>query len=156
MIIDRIENLGRYANAFLGGGQLAAYLAALPNRELEPGSHPVPGTNLTINVSQYQPRDPASVRWEAHRHHMDVHLMLRGDEAFGWLPTNALTATPDYDSAADTALYNDQAPGSVMIVPEGFFVIVWPWDAHRPTMASGNDGAVRLKGVVKVEVRAEP
>lgn len=150
MIIDRIENFGRYQSIFAGGDRLAAFLASCAPGQLQAGSHPVPGAQLTVNVSRYQPREPIAVPWEAHRFHADVHLMLKGGEGFGWTHVQSLTTQPAYDPAADTALYDDPAPGSILTVPEGFFVLVWPWDAHRPTMATGPDRTPRVKGVVKI------
>ena len=79
-----------------------------------------------------------------------IDLMLKGGEGFGWTHVQSLTTQPAYDPAADTALYDDPAPGSILTVPEGFFVLVWPWDAHRPTMATGPDRTPRVKGVVKI------
>lgn len=151
MIVDRMENLPLYEGAAPGAKALAGYLAAHRAELNAPGSYPVPGTALVIRVMAYDAHAPGDVAWEAHRSHMDVHLTLSGDEGFGWMPAGALRSPSSYDAQRDLELYADKTPGSVIDVPEGYFVIVWPQDAHRPGMKAAGGGGPRLKGVVKLD-----
>jgi YhcH/YjgK/YiaL family protein len=61
-----------------------------------------------------------------------------------------LSATMEYDSEKDVILY-DLADGTDVKLESGDFVILYPHDAHVPTLQSGSPADVK-KIVLKVRV----
>ena len=59
--------------------------------------------------------------------------------------------TIPYDEAKDAARYAD-CPGADLVIGEGYFLVVFPEDAHEPGLAVGGVCAPVKKVVMKVPV----
>ena len=143
MIIDRIENAGLYSGL---GERIALALASLKTPR-EPGRYELDGTNVFALVQQYQTKPMAEGKWEAHRKYTDVQFVVEGVERIGWAPVSKLTVTEPYDETKDIAFYKGN--GDFVTVPAGYFVILYPEDAHMPGIAVDKPSPVK-KVVVKV------
>ena len=62
-----------------------------------------------------------------------------------------MTETIPYDEAKDAARYAD-CPGADLVIGEGYFLVVFPDDAHEPGLAVGGVPAPVKKVVMKVPV----
>jgi len=148
MIIDTIDNARIYRGAH---PLLDAALDLLEERMREPvaeGRVEIAGADLYLIASRGQGKKPGDARLEAHRTHIDVHLLLEGDEAIGWKPTDECTqpASP-YDPEKDFMLFDDRPLVWLPLVP-GSFAVFYPGDAHAPMVS---EGVVR-KNVFKIAV----
>ena len=107
-------------------------------------------------------RPVAEARWEAHRAHADIQLVLPGGdsaaETFGWhaLADCTSEAVP-FDAEADLGFYDPpDAPPVVFDLTPGRGVVFGPADVHAPCLAADADrvGATVRKLVVKVPCAA--
>lgn len=48
--------------------------------EYEPGSYPIRGDELYVNIVAYETTEVESRFWEAHQVYLDLHLLLEGEE----------------------------------------------------------------------------
>ena len=85
---------------------------------------------------------------EAHREYIDVHVVLDGEEHFGWRPlADCAAVRQSYDPAADCALYADR-PSSWLTLRPGQAAIVFPEDPHAPVVGEGR--VRKLIGKIKL------
>ena len=115
----------------------------------EPGRHELDGDKVFALVQQYQTKPLAEGKWEAHRKYIDVQYVAAGVEKIGWAPVSRLKVTELYDETKDVAFYTGK--GDFVTVPAGWFVILFPEDAHMPSIAVDAPSPV-TKVVVKVKV----
>lgn len=145
MIIDRIENAALYGGL---GERIALALASVRTRR-EPGRYELDGEKVVALVQQYHTRPRSEGKWEAHRKHIDVQYVAAGIEQIGWANIHRLQLTEPYDASKDVAFY--QGEGDFLTVPAGWFVILFPEDAHMPCTALDKPAPV-TKVVVKVRI----
>ena len=87
--------------------------------------------------------------YEAHRQYADIQLAVAGTELVRCKPLAQVRETVPYDEAKDAARYAD-CPGADMIIGEGYFLVVFPEDAHEPGLAAAGVPAPVKKVVMKV------
>lgn len=108
----------------------------------------VDGDRLFINNVEADLTDAATQPLEAHREYIDVHVVLDGEEHFGWRPlADCAAVRQSYDPAADCALYADR-PSSWLTLRPGQAAIVFPEDPHAPVVGEGR--VRKLIGKIKL------
>ena len=137
MIIDTIDNARIYRGAH---PLLDAALGLLEARMREPvaeGRMDIAGADLYLIASRGQGKKPGDARLESHRKYVDLHLLLEGEEAIGWKPTDECTepASP-YDREKDVMLFDDRPLVWLPLLP-GSFAVFFPGDAHAPMVSQG-------------------
>jgi biofilm protein TabA len=100
----------------------------------------------------YVAKPPADGRWEAHRLHIDIQVVVSGDEWMEVTDVSRLQIAEDLTPAKDLLFFGDYADGSVLRVRAGELAVFYPADAHKPSLAAGSPAALVLKTVVKVPV----
>ena len=87
--------------------------------------------------------------FEAHRRYLDIHLMLEGEERVDIAHPDGLE---EYEHRDDFYALRGQAEQTLLLRP-GQFLVVFPGDAHRIKIRTG-DGPRRVtKAVFKVLLR---
>lgn len=108
----------------------------------------VDGDRLFINNVEADLTDAATQLLETHREYIDVHVVLDGEEHFGWRPlADCAAVRQSYDPAADCALYADR-PSSWLTLRPGQVAIVFPEDPHAPVVGEGR--VRKLIGKIKL------
>lgn len=120
---------------------------------INPDSLPLGRTDLSeevfIAVSEYMTKDPADVRYEAHRQYIDLQYVVSGSEYIGLQrDTTQLTCVQPYGESNDVAFYTGE--GELMKATPDRFFIFFPKDAHRPCLKDG-EPALLKKIVVKIK-----
>ena len=149
MIIDHINNAALYYGL---GGRIRAGLRFLQTAELRNlplGKNVISGDDLFAVVSEYKTKPEISVKWEAHRRYIDIQYIVSGMEIIGCQWLSKLKITVPYHKNNDVLFL--RGAGNRLVVQEGFFVIFYPQDAHRPGLSVRRSRAVR-KIVVKALV----
>ncbi len=137
---DRYRSLGpRFARAF--DAARTTDFAAMPD-----GTYPLGGDDVRALVQRYTTKLAAEGRWEAHRTHIDLQMVLTGEEYVGVAPIGRLVAEP-YDTEKDLQWLSGE--GDRVTLRPGEFVLLWPEDGHMPAMAISEPMAV-LKVVIKI------
>jgi YhcH/YjgK/YiaL family protein len=148
MILDRLQNAGRYEQTHKGFKAAFDSLKSAKLASLEPGQHPVDGDRVFILIIHDTGRGRSGARLEIHRKYIDIQLVIAGHDEIGWKPTAECTQLDgQYDASRDLGFFRDQAL-LWLPMPPGTFGIFFPEDAHAPL---GGQGALH-KAIAKVLV----
>lgn len=151
MICDKIENAQQYAGL---SPRLAGALEVLGNRELihrVDGRYEIDGDKLVCLVQRYRTRPAQECNLEAHKKHIDVQLIVSGEEIIRHAHTEDLEVRQPYDEASDKTLYLPHEKMSQARLGSGMFGIFFPHDAHMPCLQADGPAEVH-KVVVKVRI----
>ena len=110
------------------------------------------GDSMYVTVSEYFPKNRETTLFEAHQTYIDIHYIVSGKEAIDVAPLENMTVTQPYNSGNDIMFGTVPAFSELKSSPDRLF-IVFPSDAHRPSMIVDNDSTFIRKIVVKVPVK---
>lgn len=117
---------------------------------LEIGRHDIDGDNSFALVSEYKSKDESAGRWEAHKNYLDIQLVLKGKEKFGFSNLKEMTKViAEYSVEKDIMFF--EGSGNFLELTAGYFVIVFPGDSHKPGITTDEETEIR-KIVVKVKI----
>lgn len=95
------------------------------------------GDNLFINNVEATLVDESLQPLEVHRNYIDVHIPLSSSERIGWKSlSDCSSLSSEFDESNDFALYKD-TPSIFVEIKVGEFLVVFPEDAHAPTIGNG-------------------
>ncbi|MFH1198347.1 MAG: YhcH/YjgK/YiaL family protein [bacterium] len=149
MVLDNIKNYRSYPGF---GERIAAalqYLADTDFLNLSPGRYNIDEDNIFALVSEYQSKEEAEGKLEAHRKYIDVQYVVSGQERIGYTPHIDNEVIEEYNEEKDFALYKGDV--SFLRMRVGMFAIFYPQDLHMPGIELDGKSGVK-KVVVKVKV----
>ena len=149
MIYDHIKNIGLYKGLSPALDLALDYIATV-TPEVEAGTHQLE-KGVKAVVSEYTTSKINPLGYEAHRRYIDIQFCVAGTEMVRCNPLPKVTETIPYDDSSDMARYAD-CPGADMVIGEGYFLVIFPEDAHEPGMAAGGICAPVKKVIMKVPV----
>ena len=149
MIFDKIENAALYENVSPLLKKAFAYIKQTDFSKLENGKHIIEEDNLFAIVQEYETKNDADSKLEAHKKYIDVQYIISGEELIGITPLINQKPCKEYDVENDYALYDDTC-SFVKIIPTQFAVL-FPDDLHKPGIKINVSGKVK-KVVIKVKV----
>ena len=133
-VIDRLENIGRYAALGANFATAAAFIAKGDFASLKPGRNAIDGANVFVNCVETRYVLPAERAPEVHRRHFDIHVPLSDDERIGLAALDP-GAKGSFDAAEDVGFY--EQPVDWRVVRRGEFCITWPATcAHAPAVTT--------------------
>lgn len=106
--------------------------------------------NVQKKIIQYD-TFPHDRRWESHHTHIDIQYMVNGSERIGFAPVD-LMRDPVKSEGKDQTIW--QGDGDRILLPEGFFMILFPGEAHMSKLADGPVATVR-KAAFKIKCSEE-
>ena len=117
------------------------------------------GESIKIDVNEgiflieeaYLTKQPAEVRWEAHREWADVQGILAGEERMDVATVGNLTLEEDLSPQRDMLYFANYDKGTALRLEAGDVAIYLPVDGHRPGLQIESAELVR-KLVVKVKL----
>jgi len=148
MIIDKLENAYLYYTLNKNIEKGLKYLQSTNLLITEEGKHVIDGENIYANVQSGLTKDSTSTPWEAHRIYTDIQYIIKGAEIMGWTNLENFKETEEYSLEKDVIF--GTAQGNYVTVPEGYFVIFTPQDAHKPMLKINQPEYVK-KVIVKVK-----
>ena len=147
MIIDRLENIEKYASLNPLFAQAIQFLKGNDLNTLPLGKTELMGKDLLVNVNETKPKSKADAKLETHRDFIDIQIPLSGTEIMGYTPTvECQPADAPYNDAKDITFYQGEAQSYIEVKP-GMFAIFFPQDGHAPGITP--DGVKKI--VVKVK-----
>jgi uncharacterized protein, YhcH/YjgK/YiaL family len=149
MIYDHIKNICLYKGLTPAIDLALDYLASV-TPEVEVGTHLL-DLGVKAVVREYVTRPTNELGYEAHRRYIDIQLAVVGTELVRCKPLAQVTETIPYDEACEAARYADE-PGIDTVIGDGYFLLVFPEDAHEPGLAPGGVPGKVKKVVMKVPV----
>ena len=151
MIYDAMK----YADQYKGiSPQLDRALEVLKTTDfaaLEPGSYKV-DEEVYYNVMNPEVHPWEETGWECHRKYIDIQHVLVEGEKIGVCPLENVENWSEYNEEGDYAIAGGDAPETLLLsMTPDKFAVLFPSDAHRPTVAA--DGVKQVKKVcIKVLV----
>ena len=132
MVIDKMENFGKYVALNPLFGIVADYLKTNDLNALEVGKYTIQGDELRLNIAQTKPKSKEEAKLEAHRDYIDIQIPLSDVEGMGYTPTcDCLPRDADYNAEKDILFYQGMAESYIDVKP-GMFAIFFPEDGHAP------------------------
>ncbi|MCR5266669.1 MAG: YhcH/YjgK/YiaL family protein [Cyanobacteria bacterium RUI128] len=145
MIKDRIEN---YKNAKVEDNIFKGleFVVKTDFSKLEDGKHII-SDNMYVNIQTYETKEDAD--FEAHRLYADIQYIISGEEKIGVTDYSNCTTSVKYSKDADIEFLKGE--GTYHNMKQGDFMILYPQDAHKPSISADSKTEVR-KAVVKVRL----
>ncbi|WP_295989875.1 YhcH/YjgK/YiaL family protein [uncultured Alistipes sp.] len=138
MIFDSLRNSALYLGLHPRLGRAFDYIASADLEALAPGRHEIEGDDLFVNVIECELKKPEEAKLEVHDAYIDVQVVVRGTESFGWSEREALRRPcGPFDAEKDIRFYDDAPQTCYTLVP-GQFTIFMPGDAHAPMVGEGS------------------
>ncbi len=148
MILDRLEESGRYTQIHPLFPRAFDALARADLRSLPAGRYPIEGERLYLVITNEEGKGTDGAVLESHRKYIDIQFVVEGTDMIGWRPA---AECPDviarYDPSKDVELYGEK-PHAWSRVTGSAFALFFPSDAHAPL---GGTGLLR-KAIVKVGI----
>jgi len=148
MIFDSLQNASTYLKLNSRFQQAFEFLQSPEFATLPAGKYELDGKDLYVAIDEYTTKAEGQGKWESHRKYIDIQLMIQGSERIFIAPLEKMEQG-EYIPAKDfLPLFGN---GESLTLTSGQFMIFFPQDAHKPSMAVDVPTAVK-KAVVKVAV----
>ncbi len=145
MIYDTLDHLKRYEGIHPGVMQGLEFLAQTDFSTLADTRVTLDGDNVFANLMTCETK-PSNDRPEAHRKYIDIQYLISGEELVGVGPLETMEEV-EARPQNDIWFYHGQT--AQVPIGKGRFVVLFPEDAHAPSIAVDEPQTVR-KCVVKV------
>jgi YhcH/YjgK/YiaL family protein len=149
MIFDSIENSETYYGLGEKFQKAFEFIKNTDFSEISDAKIEIDGDNIFALVQKYNTKNPKNAKWEAHRKYVDVQCMLSGAENIGFVLSDYLDITEEYNDENDVEFYDGL--GDFVQLNEGEFAVFFPNDAHKPGLFIKESELVH-KVVVKVRI----
>jgi biofilm protein TabA len=148
MIFSSLSQADRYAHLHPLFSRAFNYIRDTDLFALAPGRYNIVGDDLIAIVEQVQGRTREAAKLEAHRHYIDIQLVLDGIDEMGWKPlADCYNPMSEHSMEKDIRFFHD-APASWIATPPDAFCIFFPEDAHAPLVSNGQIRKVIFKVAV--------
>lgn len=142
MILDSLRQAASYHPLHPGLSAAFAWLDARA-AAAEPGRHQVTDGVVAV-VDSYRTAPAEEKKWETHRAHADLQVVIAGTELVGWSPVSELTIRTPYCPEKDAGFYEPPVSAVTRFrLHPGLFAIFFPGDGHQPGVMEGQPGEVR-------------
>lgn len=131
MIIDTIDNFGKYVTLNLLFADVLEFLKTNDLQTMEAGKYPIKGKDLFLNLQVAKQRTKDTAFLETHIEMIDIQIPVSCAETFGYTPLCNLPAF-DYNAEKDITKYGDTKAQTYVTVNPGQFAIFFPQDGHAP------------------------
>ena len=148
MIVDTIENLGKYVALNPLFADVVEFLKNHDLQSMEPGKYPIKDKDLFMNLQVAQQRTKDTAFLETHIEMIDIQIPITCAETFGYTPLCDLPAF-EYNAEKDITKYGDTKPQTFVTVNPGQFAIFFPQDGHMPCII---DEPEIKKAIFKVKI----
>ncbi len=133
MILDTLENFGKYTSLNPLFPKVLEYLQNTDLMAQEPGRVEIDGNKLFANYDAAKGKTVEEARIETHNAMIDIQIPLSCAEVIGFTPRQYLPKA-EYDAAKDLTFYLER-PEQYITVHPGEFVIFFPEDGHAPCIS---------------------
>ena len=149
MIKDKLENSENYYSLSKNIRKGLEWLSSNDLINIENGKHIINGDSLYANVQEYETKSDAD--YEAHKKYIDIQYIINGNEYIGVSNYDNCKTCKQYDPQKDIEFLTLDEDDKYIELEEGEFMILFPNDAHKPSINPQKQTHVK-KAVVKVAV----
>lgn len=145
MILDKPANISTHRGISANLDLAIDFLLQNSLETLPLGRRPIDGNKVIVTLMASELGKGST--WEKHRKYIDKQIPLAQGESIAWAPEDSILDFSFCNAAkGDIQLSRDPQEGLVCPIPQGWFGIYFPTDAHRPGIGQGST----RKAVVKV------
>ena len=148
MIKDNISNAECYTGISQGINDGLKWIKNTDLETIADGRYDLDGINYA-NVQSYNTKDEAM--FEAHRNCIDIQYVIKGSEMCGISDYNQANTQIEYDSQKDIEFLSVNHKDYITL-KEKEFLILFPQDAHQPSMNINGKSNFVKKVVVKIHI----
>ena len=148
MIIDTLDNLGKYVALNPLFADVVEFLKSHDLQTMEAGSYPIKDKDVALKLSLTKQRTKETAFLETHIDMIDIQVPVTCAETFGYSPLCDLPAF-EYNAEKDITKYGDTKPQTYVTVAPGQFAIFFPQDGHAPCIIEEEE---IKKAIFKVKV----
>jgi YhcH/YjgK/YiaL family protein len=148
MIIDTLDNLGKYTALNPLFADVVEFLKSHDFKTMEAGKYPIKDKDLFLNLSLTKQRTKETAILETHIEMIDIQIPITCAESFGYSPLCDLPAF-EYNAEKDITKYGDTKPQTYVTVNPGQFAIFFPQDGHAPCIIEKEE---IKKAIFKIKV----
>jgi len=147
MIIDKIENLGKYVSLNPLFADVVEFLKSHDLEKMEAGKYPIKDKDLFLNLQMAKGRSKEAAVLETHIEMIDIQIPVSCEETFGYTPLSDLPEF-EYNAEKDITKYGDTTSQTYVLVKPGQFAMFCPQDGHAPCIS---ENAEIKKAIFKVK-----
>ena len=148
MIIDKLANASIYYGIDEKITRALKWLQSTNLETFPEGEHQIEGKDIFVRVSNADTKPLDQSQVETHKEYIDIQFVYKGKEYIGFMP-DEFAGKETKRNDADDVVFFDGKP-DLVTVHEGYFMMVFPHDAHAPRVAIGSPAKTR-KFVLKVK-----
>ena len=149
MILDSLKNSALYYSVNPRLKKAFEYLETVDLMTLAPGKYEIDGKEIFLNLMERDLKRREDAKLEVHNDYIDVQIVLRGTESFGWSERrNLKQPREEFNAEKDIQFFLDE-PQTYYTLQPGQFTILLPEDGHAPMVG---EGTIR-KAILKVKVK---
>ena len=97
-------------------------------------------------VQEYESKNPAVARHEAHKAYVDIQYVVEGKEAIDIAPAMFMEVEEEYDADRDVVFFKEPKQATRFVLTDGGYAILYPEDSHKPGVCV--DEPVKVKKIV--------
>lgn len=121
---------------------------------IESKKYIIDGERLYANVQEYETKTDA--KYEAHKKYIDIQYLIKGRERIGICDLKNCKTCINYDPDADIEFFECMKNEDWINLNQGEFAVLFPSDAHKPSIKpceiNGSIKNLVKKVVVKVRI----
>ncbi|WP_221074699.1 YhcH/YjgK/YiaL family protein [Agarivorans aestuarii] len=121
--------------------------------EKEDGRYELSGDGVFVLLMSPGTEEFAKRKAEIHKQHLDIQILLDGEEQIGYTHELAEEALALTELENDVAFFEQASNEQMVKLGKGDFAVFYPDEVHRPLCAVAEPRQVR-KAVVKIPVSA--
>ena len=134
MIIDTLDNLGKYVALNPLFAEVVEFLEKNNLEAMADGKYPIKGQDLFLNLTTAQGKGPDEAVLETHVKMIDIQIPIDGPETYGFTPLEHLPEA-GYDEEKDITMYPGLMAENFIDCQPGMFAVFFPQDGHAPCIS---------------------
>ena len=152
MIIGKLKDLYRYKGITKNIDTAIDYVLNNDILALPKGKTIIDGDNVYLNRDTYIAKDLDSCFFENHEKYMDLQIVLKGKELFGYthITNDTLKVMTDYNPEKDVRKFENNPEGAIFFELEEGFALVYTEDVHLAKCKANNE--LVEKAVIKIKI----
>lgn len=96
-----------------------------------PGRYVTDKGYISLRIDEYETQIAQDRYWQAHKNHIDIYILINGQERIDVKDTAGLK-TYHYDRSGDTMMIEETRPNNINLLTKyGDLVICYPNEAHK-------------------------
>lgn len=150
MIFDKLEHYKTYSAISENLKTGFEWLTKTYTLDTPEGKYDIDGDKVYAIVTSYKTKPYSEGDFESHRKYLDIQYIPEGEEMICYTGLENLSPKTEFDYEKDIVFYTGD--GEPFLLPEGYFMVLFPQDGHKPGIMTGSERLPVKKVVVKVAI----